>query len=191
LLQNVFRQTKITFSQQQKGLKISLKQMETLMNYKNRQEKNRLRAYIRQIRQIIPGKINFRRQFLVKIALENQQRLNSKHFLYYEIFRKLLGKIDFQGAVYRMNHSYHELHTILNRVTEQINKKIENSKKDIQAKTDLINAHNPENILKKGFTLTLNDAGEIIKSMKDFNAEQGVKIKFADGITPRLKKETP
>lgn len=59
---------------------------------------------------------------------------------------------------------------------------ISDEEKAIKSRRDLIYANDPERILEKGFTLTLDEKNRIIKSIKEFKKIDFPKLKFNDGI---------
>lgn len=59
---------------------------------------------------------------------------------------------------------------------------ISDAEKEIKSKIELISANNPERILEKGFTLTLDEKDRIIKSKKEFKKIDSPKLQFMDGI---------
>jgi exodeoxyribonuclease VII large subunit len=59
---------------------------------------------------------------------------------------------------------------------------ISDEEKAIKSRRDLVYANDPERILEKGFTLTLDEKNRIIKSIKEFKKIDFPKLKFNDGI---------
>ncbi len=59
---------------------------------------------------------------------------------------------------------------------------ISDEEKAIKSRRDIVCANDPERILEKGFTLTLDEKNRIIKSIKEFNEIDFPKLKFNDGI---------
>ncbi len=59
---------------------------------------------------------------------------------------------------------------------------ISDEEKAIKSRRDIVCANDPERILEKGFTLTLDEKNRIIKSIKEFKKIDFPKLKFNDGI---------
>lgn len=73
-------------------------------------------------------------------------------------------------------------------VLERAVKKLADAQKDLDADVRLVRAGDLENILKKGFTLTLDDDNRVIKSVGEFNRKERAVLKFHDGSTEIIKK---
>jgi len=68
-----------------------------------------------------------------------------------------------------------------------VQKNIYNNVDDkIQYYDKLLYHNNPYNILNKGFTVISNKENQLIKSMKDINLEDRVKIRFQDGLASAI-----
>ena len=65
---------------------------------------------------------------------------------------------------------------------------LKESRKDLDSHMQLVKASEPLEILKKGFTLTLDEDQKIIKSVKEFNRKGRATLKFFDGRSG-IKKE--
>ena len=62
-------------------------------------------------------------------------------------------------------------------------KTIANAQKGLEARRQLAQANNPQNVLKKGFTLTLDKENRAIKSIKEFIQKDSATLRFHDGST--------
>jgi exodeoxyribonuclease VII large subunit len=103
---------------------------------------------------------------------------------------KTLKKLDFEQLLQR-NESLRSILKDRSRYCYNYSQKTHAYvKKELKAKVELIESNNPDRILRKGFSLTLNEQNKIIKSKKDFNQEAGVRIRFFDGITKIIKRRT-
>ncbi|MCP4147114.1 MAG: exodeoxyribonuclease VII large subunit [bacterium] len=60
--------------------------------------------------------------------------------------------------------------------------------KDLENLTRLVQAGDPQQILKKGFTLTLDEENRIIKTVDEFNQKKKATLKFYDGSTEIVKE---
>lgn len=64
-----------------------------------------------------------------------------------------------------------------------------NSEKALTVGIDLLRAHDPALILKKGFTLTLDDRDRVVKTLTDFRQLPEASLKFHDGTAKIIAKE--
>ncbi|MEJ5307294.1 MAG: exodeoxyribonuclease VII large subunit [candidate division WOR-3 bacterium] len=115
--------------------------------------------------------------------LEEKMKMikNKKEFLKNEIFKnsplvKILEKEKFVDM-------------IKNELVNSLRIKFEKVKQKTEIlKTNLINL-NPKEILKRGFSITLNETGEIVKSIKNLNIDSKINIIFIDGnVNADVKK---
>lgn len=56
---------------------------------------------------------------------------------------------------------------------------------------DITTAHNPDNILKKGFTLVIGPDGRVLGSLPDFRRVRHARLRFHDGETSIAEEEQP
>ena len=59
--------------------------------------------------------------------------------------------------------------------------KIEIEKEKLGKSIALLNAHNPLNVLNKGYSIITNTKGAVISSINEIKKEATVKIKLKDG----------
>ena len=59
--------------------------------------------------------------------------------------------------------------------------KIKSSKEKIFSLNNILNAHNPINILAKGYAIIEDEAGKILKSKDSFEENKEIKISMEDG----------
>jgi exodeoxyribonuclease VII large subunit len=100
-----------------------------------------------------------------------------------EQVKKTTAKLDFDRQ-YRSSRKLREgIRKNARSLFVQAAKRIDNIGKDLQAKVQLVQASEPRQILKKGFTLTLDETNRVIKSVKAFNQKKEATLKFHDGTT--------
>ncbi|NIM14959.1 MAG: hypothetical protein GTO45_23585 [Candidatus Aminicenantes bacterium] len=103
--------------------------------------------------------------------------------------KKTIAKLDFE-KLYRNNRQQQEgIGKTVQSLLIQGLKKINTTQKALNAYTQLVQASDPQQILKKGFTLTLDEKNRVIKSVKEFNQKKEATLKFHDGTTEIKKKE--
>jgi exodeoxyribonuclease VII large subunit len=103
--------------------------------------------------------------------------------------QKTIGKLDFDKR-YRDNLKLREEITRnANTLLSLSLKYIAGARRDIEARTQLARASDPQSILKKGFSLTLDERNRIIKSLSDFEQHESATLKFHDGSTGIVKKQ--
>ncbi len=76
------------------------------------------------------------------------------------------------------------------RLLSQGKGKLTESEKRVQALNNLVAANDPNLILGRGFTLTLDDQDHVVKTLKTFKTIKRGTLKFSDGST-RIKEEGP
>ena len=74
------------------------------------------------------------------------------------------------------------------RMLMQGKKKVTEVEKRVQTLNDLVTASDPDLILRKGFTLTLDDQDRVVKTLQAFKTLKRGTLKFSDGTT-RIKEE--
>ena len=64
---------------------------------------------------------------------------------------------------------------------ERISNRIDREKLRIKSLNDLLEAHNPLNVLKKGYTIVEDNEGKVISSKEDIKENDEIQIMFKDG----------
>lgn len=67
-----------------------------------------------------------------------------------------------------------------NALQASISQRVNNAKRDLLAKSDILDKISPMTVLRRGFTLVMNDFGNTIKKGNDLEAGQAVTLKFED-----------
>jgi len=108
---------------------------------------------------------------------------------------KTILKMDFNKRL-RRNQEQNEL---IRKKTQVLfshsNRKITYTRNELQSRIRFIQASDPVNILKKGFSLVLDEQNRVIKSLDEFEKKENAILKFHDGITgiqktkPDIQKE--
>jgi exodeoxyribonuclease VII large subunit len=102
---------------------------------------------------------------------------------------KTILKLDFEKR-YRENRKHQEeTRKKASILLAQTLKTIANTRKDLEAHRQLIQANDPQHVLKKGFTMTLDEENRAIKSVKAFNRKKSATLKFHDGSTGIIKNK--
>jgi exonuclease VII large subunit len=60
---------------------------------------------------------------------------------------------------------------------------------NLVTRLNLARASDPDRILKKGFTLTLDKQNRVIPTLKRFQSARQARLKFQDGIIDIIRKE--
>jgi exodeoxyribonuclease VII large subunit len=98
--------------------------------------------------------------------------------------QKTILKLDFQK---RYKENKKEVTDVLKNIHSALGftkKILKNCHSDLVNKLQLVRAIEPEQILKRGFTLTLDDQHHVIKSVREFNQKEKAMLKFHDGSSP-------
>lgn len=104
-------------------------------------------------------------------------------------YRKHILRLDFKKRL-------RENSKCLSEVTEKIRKSRDRSehvfrvtKSELSALWDLLKARDPERVLKRGYTLTLDRDKRIVPSLKDFKKISEARLRFFDGESEIIRKE--
>jgi exonuclease VII large subunit len=96
---------------------------------------------------------------------------------------KAILKLDFEKRGRDNRKQQEELRQKSRFLFSQALKKLNHSQKDINAGCRLVQAGDPQQILKKGFTLVLDQENQVIKSLETFKEKESATLKFHDGST--------
>ncbi|MGE5340335.1 MAG: exodeoxyribonuclease VII large subunit [Candidatus Omnitrophota bacterium] len=105
--------------------------------------------------------------------------------------RKTMLKLDFRRLLRNTLKRWEDTRKNASILRDGAKKKIEDTGKTLNHSIQLVQAHDPITILKKGFTLTMNTADHrIIKSLDEFNQHDKALLRFYDGTIP-IRKTNP
>lgn len=121
------------------------------------------------------------RQLLEKTAALRQRELKQ--------VEKTILKLDFEKRRRDSRKQQEEIRHKARNLLAQALKNFNDAREDIEVRKQLVQANDPQNILEKGFTLTLDEADRVIKSLKEFVQKERAILKFHDGAA-RVKNES-
>jgi exodeoxyribonuclease VII large subunit len=101
---------------------------------------------------------------------------------------KTIARLDFARQQRDNRKQREELQKKAGSVLALALKKISFTEKDLKALNQLAQASDPHQVLKKGFTLTLDEENRVIKSLEAFNRKDMATLKFHDGST-KIKRD--
>ena len=122
----------------------------------------------------------FAAQVLSKVGILNQRDVKQ--------VEKTILKLDFEKRRRDNRKKQEEIRKNAKTLVGQTLKIFTSAQKDLEARRHLVHANNPQNVLKKGFTLTLDRENQVIKTVKAFNQKKSGTLKFHDGSTEIIKK---
>ena len=102
---------------------------------------------------------------------------------------KTIAKLDFVKRQRDNRRKQEEIQKKVRSLTAQAVRKINFTEKDLKTLSLLVQASDPHQVLKKGFTLTLDEENRVIKSLEAFNRQERATLKFHDGTTTIKKEE--
>jgi len=102
---------------------------------------------------------------------------------------KTILKLDFEKRRRVNQKQREEIREKARSLLAQFLKTITNMQRNVEARMQLVQASNPQQILKKGFTLTLDEERRVIKTVNEFNQKQKATLKFHDGSTSIIKNK--
>ena len=97
---------------------------------------------------------------------------------------KTIAKLDFD-KLRRIHRKQHE-DILMNtrRTLAAAVRNLDNARKNLDSRIQLIKANDLNQILKKGFTLTLDQDNRVIKSLEEFRRKEKAILQFRDGVVP-------
>jgi len=119
-------------------------------------------------------------QILSRVGILNQREVKQ--------VEKTILKLDFRKRRRDNKKQQEEIQKKAKTLVAQALKIFTSSQKDLEARRHLVHANNPQNVLRKGFTLTLDKGNQVIKTVKEFNQKRSGILKFHDGSTEIIKK---
>ena len=79
-------------------------------------------------------------------------------------------------------HEKNRITNLTGLVTKEVKKNIQKEHERVRLNENMVRLLNPENVLKRGYTLTFKD-GKIVKSVKDMEVDEIIETRFSDGKT--------
>lgn len=131
---------------------------------------------------LIKNKANI--QSLAVVILSRVYTFNQREVKQME---KTILKLDFEKRRRVNQKQREEIREKARGLLARALKTITNVQRNVKASMQLVQASNPHRILKKGFTLALDEEKRVIKSVDEFNQKQKATLKFHDGST-KIKK---
>jgi exodeoxyribonuclease VII large subunit len=164
-------------------------------------EQNRLEKIAESLNYSVSGYLNERRISLTRKGIELRQNVNQFAFKKSNEINNLNHSLESQFSIWSIErkNSLIQKHRILKRILDtvllrednqliRVKEKVKNVSRQIlfveqeriHLNENTIRLLNPENVLNRGYTLTLKD-GEIIKSAKQLARNEEIETKFTDG----------
>jgi len=102
---------------------------------------------------------------------------------------KTMGKLDFEKRDRDNLRRREDIRRNARSLIALALRNTDQTRRGLDARVQLVRASDPLNILKKGFTLTLDEGNRVIKTVTDFDREKSATLKFHDGSAEIIKKE--
>jgi exodeoxyribonuclease VII large subunit len=109
--------------------------------------------------------------------------------LQFRRLRELAGRLDFIKRRRENRRQRVEMRSMARTLLGLGGKKLLDAERTVAAQTSLAQASDPERVLKKGFTMTLSEDGQVVKSHEVFKKIGKARLKFYDGIAAIVRKE--
>ena len=100
-----------------------------------------------------------------------------------------MEKLDFKKRRRESRKSISEVIDMTGRIFNRCEKLIQGKDQRLSTLHNLALASDPGQILKKGFTLALDDQNRVISTLKRFETLKRARLRFQDGISEILRKE--
>ena len=175
------------FKWKEEGFFNLTRELERSMGFTVRDHERRIGTLTRQL-------MNANRELLIKnkatieslaaVILSRVHTFNQREVKQTE---KTILKLDFVKRRRVNQKQREEIREKARGLLARVLKTITNVQRDVEARMQLVQASNPDQVLKKGFTLTLDEEKRAIKTVDEFNQKQKATLKFHDGST-KIKK---
>jgi len=106
-----------------------------------------------------------------------------------KLIDKTITRLDFHKRRQENQKSGKEILKIVKQILVMGARFISIKDKELIIKKDLVKASDPDLVLKKGFSLTLDENEQAVQSLKKFKTIKTAWLKFKDGITEISRKE--
>ncbi|HLP61874.1 MAG TPA: exodeoxyribonuclease VII large subunit [Candidatus Deferrimicrobium sp.] len=188
-LKNIPARTAGNIRQREERFFSRLRGLEQSVTYTVRDQGRRIAVLSRQLLEKIRD-IHFKNKKNIEISaaavLSRTITLNRKEVKQVE---KTISKLDFEKRRRDSRKQQEEIRRKARNLLTQALKNLNDAQKDLAVRRQLVQANDPQNILEKGFSLTLDEANRVIKSLHEFEQKESAILKFHDGAA-RVKKET-
>lgn len=102
---------------------------------------------------------------------------------------KTIIRLDFKKRNQENQKSKKEIMKTIKQILVMVNRFVSFKERELIAHKDLVKASDPKLILRKGFTMTLDEKNKVVRSLKTFNKLKTAWLKFKDGTTEISRKE--
>lgn len=126
----------------------------------------------------------FINDFSYNSSLKLEQLCNDK----YNYLRQILSKYGFKYPLDLIRKKTQLTDNLIYKISSEINKKFALYKNQVLLHTKIIESHNLQNILKKGFTLVKQNSS-YVKRLKSFDEKKSALLKFYDGDIEVITKK--
>lgn len=131
------------------------------------------------------------RELYKELNLKNKELDKSIKILLdreHENLENLKERLRLNSPKLKLMNAYVEVDKLKESLTKEIEVIIFNKKKDLQSLKLLLEAHNPTNVLNRGYSILQDTNNNVISSIDDFNKEKQVKITLKDGFVEGVFK---
>jgi exonuclease VII large subunit len=102
---------------------------------------------------------------------------------------KTIIRLDFEKRQQQNQKSKSDIFKSTKQILVMISRMITSKESELQAHRNLVRASDPELILKKGFSLTLDEKKQVVQSLKQFKKVKTAWLRFRDGLAEISRKE--
>ena len=189
-LRHIPARVSVSFRQHEERFFSRLRRLEQSVTYTVRDQRRRITVFTRHLRDKIQDlhvkNIKHITMFSTTI-LSRIDALNRKEIKQVE---KTIVKLDFEKRRRDGRKLQEEILRKARNLLAQSLKNHNDARKDIEVRRQLVQANDPQRILEKGFTLTLDEGNRVIKSLQAFKQKESAFLKFHDGAIKVKKEET-
>jgi exodeoxyribonuclease VII large subunit len=144
-------------------------------------QENQIRNFFRHYREKFKQTIKIQHRKTREFCQSLLSKTKILQFQKFSDTARVSRKLDFNKLHQGSNKQRLELEKISRRIIESNVRKFKTSRNNLTSRIELIKANDPQRILKKGFSLTLDEREAVIKSLARFKQSPYKRLKFFDG----------
>lgn len=156
----------------------------------NTQERGRISSLCNRLTLLFTRIYQHEKKYLYSMVNRFIKSAEFKIILAHKDIKGVLIRFDFDQLLKRNMKNRQLIGQTGSFLLEQCYKTSVYAKNDLTGKINLIKSNHPESVLKKGFSLTFSLENKVIKSKKEFDQQERVKIQFYDGYSGIVKEES-
>lgn len=116
------------------------------------------------------------------LSKDLKRNISSKLTIEKDKLTSLKERLRLNSPRVKILNSYTEVDKLKEALSKEISKKIYDKKQELANYKILLEAHNPVNILSRGYSIIQNKDGKVLSSIEDLKSTKELKVNLKDGI---------